>query len=178
MRASSAVTSDVLLTYPLLACLISFLSSEVQSLVENALWVPIVELTEDEGKHLLQHVTDPSAMVQAELVDRPEVLELWGILDKLQNPDGWPNGEGVVQDRRGIVSEPEQAWCGKLQPDETLSNFCLMPADKKERRRLFQYLKQRHNPDAAGGSVCRYKYLVQAYERLTGGGFGAAQVEL
>lgn len=67
--------------------------SEVQSLVDKALWVPIVELTEDEGRHMLEHLTDPTAMVRAEVVDRPEVLELWGILDKLQKPDGWPIGE-------------------------------------------------------------------------------------
>lgn len=62
-------------------------------MVEGSVWVPVVELCEDEGQHLLEHVRDPRAMAQAEVLDRPEVLELWNILDKLQQPDGWPDGE-------------------------------------------------------------------------------------
>ena len=53
--------------------------------METYLSMAVVEIGADEGKHLIEHLQEPGAMVQADIVDRPEIIELWAILDTLKD---------------------------------------------------------------------------------------------
>lgn len=102
---------------------------DARAYAETYISMAVVEIGPDEGKHLIEHLLEPGAMVQGDIVDRPEVIELWQILDTLKDTESWP-------------------------------------ADRAQQRRVLNHLKQRHDPSQEGGSIGRYKYLIEAFESL------------